>query len=156
MNRLYGKAAPVLLGGFLFLIALSAESQSAACKATEPDMLGQFYKPKAPVRSSVGTGFILKGTVRSSKDCAPIPRATIEFWLADPDGEYDDAHRATVIADASGSYKFESNVPRPSYGRPPHIHVRVYAGGFNTLITQHYPEAAKTGAVFDLVLVPYQ
>src|SRR3712207_7896038 len=31
-------------------------------------------------------------------DCKPIGNARIEFWLANPRGEYDDAHRATVFA----------------------------------------------------------
>jgi protocatechuate 3,4-dioxygenase beta subunit len=154
MKNWYGKTAMVLAAGLLLLTGLLAESQAAACKATEPDMLGPFYKPNAPIRSSVGTGYALQGTVRSSKDCAPVPGAIIEFWLAGPDGEYDDAHRATVIADASGSYRFESNVPQPVVGRPPHIHVRVSARGFKTLVTQHYQESGKRAAVFDLVMVP--
>lgn len=140
--------------GFLFLIALSSSSHAAECNPTEPDMSGPFYKPNAPVRSSVGKGYVLQGTVRSSKGCIPVSKATIEFWLAGPDGEYDDAHRATVIADASGSYRFESNRPQPYAGRPPHIHIRVSAPGFKTLVTQQYPEAGKTSAVFDLVLIP--
>lgn len=154
MNNLYGIASLLVLAGQLFLTALPAESETGTCKPTGPDMLGPFYKPDAPVRSSVGKGYVLEGTVRSSKDCSPIQQATIEFWLAGPDGQYDDAHRATVVADASGYYRFESNVPRPYSGRPPHIHIRVSAKGVKTLVTQHYPEAGKTRAVFDLVLVP--
>jgi protocatechuate 3,4-dioxygenase beta subunit len=47
----------------------------------------------------------------------------------------------------------ESNVP-VSYGsRPPHIHVRVRAPGYEELVTQHYPERAQRKANFDLVLV---
>jgi len=153
MKTWYG-IAMIFAAGLLILTAFPAELQAAACKATEPDMLGPFYKPDAPIRSSVGTGYTLQGTVRSSKDCAPVPGATIEFWLAGPDGEYDDAHRATVVVDASGAYWFESNLPQPYFGRPPHIHVRVSASGFKTLVTQHYPEPGKRAGVFDLVLVP--
>jgi protocatechuate 3,4-dioxygenase beta subunit len=154
MKTWYSKAAMVLAAGLLLLAAVPAESRAAACKATEPDILGPFYKPNAPIRSSVGMGYVLKGTVRSSKDCAPVPEATVEFWLVGPDGEYDDAHRATVIVDASGSYRFESNVPQPYFGRPPHIHIRVSATGYKTLVTQHYPDPGKRAAAFDLVLVP--
>jgi protocatechuate 3,4-dioxygenase beta subunit len=78
----------------------------------------------------------------------------VELWLAGPKGEYDDAHRATIIADASGAYRFESNAPPPYYGRPPHIHLQVSAKGFSTLVTQHYPAARTKEAVFDIVLVP--
>ncbi|HWR73774.1 MAG TPA: intradiol ring-cleavage dioxygenase [Nitrospirota bacterium] len=153
MKRFSGNAALVFLGG-LMVFVLAAESPAGTCTPTEPDMLGPFYKPGAPMRSSVGKGYVLKGTVRSAKDCTPVPRAVIEFWLAGPEGVYDDAHRATVVADASGSYWFESSLPKPYYGRPPHIHIRVSATVFRTLVTQHYPEAGKTEAVFDLVLLP--
>jgi protocatechuate 3,4-dioxygenase beta subunit len=129
-------------------------SVAATCTPTEEDALGPFYKPDAPARTSVGKGYILRGFVRSSKDCRPVPGAMIELWLAGPDGEYDDARRATIIADASAAYRFESNVPPPYYGRPPHIHLRVTAKGFRTLVTQHYPSKGTVNAVFDIVLVP--
>jgi protocatechuate 3,4-dioxygenase beta subunit len=45
-------------------------------------------------------------------------------------------------------------VPVVYGGRPPHIHVRVFAPGFQTLVTQHYPTAGQTEATFDLVLLP--
>jgi protocatechuate 3,4-dioxygenase beta subunit len=78
----------------------------------------------------------------------------IELWLAGPDGGYDDAHRATVRADSKGRYRFESDAPPPYFGRPPHIHLRVSAKGYQTLVTQHYPEQGAKNASFDLVLVP--
>jgi len=116
--------------------------------------MGPFYKPNAPVRSSVGTGYVLQGVVRTAKGCSPVAGAMVELWLAGPNGEYDDAHRATIIADASGAYRFESNIPSPYSGRPPHIHLRVSAEGFATLVTQHYPVADAKEAVFDIVLTP--
>ena len=74
--------------------------------------------------------------------------------MANPDGEYDDQHRATVISDDAGAYRFESHRP-PDYGfRPPHIHFRVTAEGFKTLVTQHYPETGTSQARFDIVLLP--
>jgi len=144
-------AASAVLFLFLYLPVIAL---AASCKPTPPDMLGPFYKPGAPVRSSVGKGYLLKGAVRSSKDCAPVAGARIEFWLAGPGGEYDDEHRATVIADASGAYRFESNFPPPYSGRPPHIHIKASAPGFRTLVTQHYPQKGAKEGSFDLVLVP--
>jgi len=138
----------------LLLLFLPLSAPAATCESTERDALGPFYKPGAPERQSVGTGYVLTGMVRSAKDCAPIPGATIEFWLAGPDGGYDDAHRATVTADERGSYRFESNAPPPYYGRPPHIHLRVSIKGFVTLVTQHYPEKGRREANFDVVLSP--
>jgi protocatechuate 3,4-dioxygenase beta subunit len=142
----------------LILLLSSAGTLSGAlaatCPPTEEDALGPFYKPNAPIRASVGKGYLLQGVVRSSKECGPIPSAVIELWLAGPDDEYDDAHRATIIANASAAYHFESNVPPPYYGRPPHIHLRVSAKGFKTLVTQHYPSQGAKSAVFDIVLIP--
>jgi catechol 1,2-dioxygenase len=123
------------------------------CKPTQPDMLGPFYEPGAPVRTSVGSGYVLSGRVLAAKECKPIPSARIEFWLANPRGEYDDAHRVTVLADQRGRYRLESNVPVSYGGRPPHIHVRVRAPGYEELVTQHYPQRGQRKANFNLVLV---
>jgi protocatechuate 3,4-dioxygenase beta subunit len=131
----------------------AARGEPADCKPTQPDMLGPFYEPGAPVRSSVGNGYVLSGTVLTAEECKPIPSAHIEFWLANPRGEYDDAHRATVFADQRGEYRLESNVPVSYGGRPPHIHVRVRAPGYEELVTQHYPQRGQRKANFDLVLL---
>ena len=137
--------------------AATEESQagggSANCEPTQPDMLGPFYEPGAPVRTSVGSGYVLSGAVLGAEDCKPIRNARIEFWLANPSGEYDDAHRATVFTGERGGYRFESNVPVSYGGRPPHIHVRVTAPGFEELVTQHYPKRGQRKATFNLVLV---
>jgi protocatechuate 3,4-dioxygenase beta subunit len=92
--------------------------------------------------------------VKSAENCAPIAGARIELWLAGPDGHYDDDHRATMFPNESGQYRFESNIPPGYAGRPPHIHIRVSADGFQTLATQHYPAKGQTEGYFDLVLVP--
>jgi len=159
-NRAYSENMDVrnLLRSFLLcmfiLSGVVSFAETKTCKPTEPDMLGPFYKADAPVRSSVGKGYVLDGVVRSSKDCAAIRGAQIEFWLTGPDGQYDDSHRATVYSDDKGAFRFESNYPKPYYGRPPHIHIRVSAQGFKNLVTQHYPDKGKSGATFDLVLIP--
>jgi protocatechuate 3,4-dioxygenase beta subunit len=145
----------VVLASLLALGLGSAPSSAAIsqkCRATAPDSLGPFYEPGAPVRGRVGTGYVLRGRVLSLATCRPIARARIEFWLVNEQGEYDDAHRATVVAGRDGRYRFESNKPIGYSGRPPHIHVRVAARGFRTLVTQHYPRSAATSAVFPLVL----
>ena len=117
-------------------------------------MLGPYYEPNAPERTSVGSGYVLSGTVLGADGCDPVPEARIEFWLVNPRGEYDDAHRATVFPGEGGRYRFESNVPVSYGGRPPHIHVRVSAPGYRNLVTQHYPDAGHREASFDLILKP--
>ena len=138
----------------IFMISMPGMSVAVTCTPTEPDMLGPFYKPDAPIRSRVGKGYVLTGTVRSAADCSAISGAKVEFWMAGPDGEYADTFRATLFSSSSGAYRLESHIPPPYYGRPQHIHILVSASGFRTLVTQHYPEKGKTEGVFDLVLIP--
>jgi protocatechuate 3,4-dioxygenase beta subunit len=142
-------------------IAVSAEhspqkANTHKCYPTEPDMEGPFYKPNAPVRSKIGEGYTLKGTVRSVRDCAIIPDARVEVWVAGPDGEYSDDYRATVVSDATGIYQLSSHFPPGYYGRPPHFHIRLAVDGYRTLITQHYPAEGSGLGEFDLVLIPFQ
>ncbi|KAA0244150.1 MAG: intradiol ring-cleavage dioxygenase [Candidatus Brocadia sp. AMX2] len=147
-----------LLGLTLAMAGEGAKSiqttNTEPCKPTPPDALGPFYTPNAPERTSVGKGHILSGVVRTSVDCSPIAGARIECWLTGPDGKYDDDHRATMFADKEGAYKFESNFPPPYSGRPSHIHMKITAKGFRTLVTQYYPDMGKTEGEFDLVLIP--
>ena len=133
---------------------VAAANSVSECALTEPDLLGPFYVPDAPERNQVGEGYVLRGRVLGLDGCSPLPGAQIEFWLAGANGEYTDAERATWFADDQGSYTFFSNLPASYEGRPPHIHLRVTAAGYETLVTQHYPEPGQTEGLFDLVLAP--
>jgi protocatechuate 3,4-dioxygenase beta subunit len=124
------------------------------CAVTPPDVLGPFYTPGAPERNVVGSGYTLSGHVLSVNGCVPIPGAKIELWMAGPDGVYTDEFRATIITGADGAYRFESTVPVPYENRPPHIHLKVTAPGYEDLVTQHYPAQGQTEAEFNLVLIP--
>lgn len=123
------------------------------CEVTEPDSMGPFYEPNAPFRSQVGSGYVLSGRVLALEGCVPISDALVEFWLASPQGDYGDDYRASLMSDSDGLYEFESHVPVPYTSRPPHIHIRVSAPGFQALVTQHYPEEGQKRGEFDLVLV---
>ena len=142
----------------LLLLALLGGCQGQApepvgdCQPTPFDEIGPFYRPNAPVRARVGKGYVLKGTVRSVENCRALPGAMLEFWLVNEQGEYDEHHRATVLTDRKGRYKFESNRPVNYVGRLPHIHMRISAPDHETLITQHYPEKGESTARFDIVL----
>ena len=135
-------------------IAESAPPPSASvrCAPTQGEAGDSSYKANAPVRSQVGTGFVLSGIVRSGIDCSVITRARVEFWLAGPNG-YDEAHRGTVITDGTGRYRFESNIPGGGGWRP-HIHLRIAVPGFRTLVTVYFPRAGSAAGTFDLVLEP--
>jgi len=139
----------------ILLLACGRETSAAAdCTPTPWDEIGPFYRQNAPVRNSIGKGYVLSGTVRSSADCRPLPNIRIEVWQAGPDGEYGDKYRATLYSDQNGQYRLETSLPPPYAQRPPHIHILVDAKGFEGLITQHYPKKGSKGATFDLVIVP--
>lgn len=135
------------LGGVADVADAAPPPTAPRCTITQGSG-GPDYKPNAPLRSRVGSGFVLSGTIRSGIDCAVIPKARVEIWLAGPNG-YDDAHRGTVITDGNGRYRFESNFP-PSN----HIHVRVAVPGYRPLSTVYFPQAGTTAGTFDLVLEP--
>lgn len=124
------------------------------CSPTPPDAIGPYYKPGAPRRRQIGSGYNLIGIVVSATDCAPIPNSKIEIWMAGPDGKYSDAYRATIKTDRSAAYRIQSHFPSGYYGRPPHLHMKISARGYQTLVTQHYPEDGQVEGVFDIVLIP--
>jgi protocatechuate 3,4-dioxygenase beta subunit len=97
---------------------------------------------------------VVTGVVRTAGSCAPVTRARIEWWQANAQGQYDDAHRASQAADAEGKYRFETNFPGIYPGRPPHLHVKVSAPGHRTLTTQLYPRPGQTDLPFDFILRP--
>ena len=155
MNTISKLKKTICFTAVLFVTSAFQYVEAKDCPPTEPDALGPFYKSDAPVRSKIGAGYILAGTVRSSVECSPVAGARIEMWQAGPDKEYDDAHRATLFSNTDGQYRLETHYPpRYSLWRPSHIHILVDAPGFRRLVTQHYPEKNFREAFFDLVLIP--
>jgi catechol 1,2-dioxygenase len=138
----------------LGLLTLPLPAQASSCKPTPWDEIGPFYRQNAPLRNSIGRGYLLSGTVRSSVNCSAIPKARIEVWQTGPDGKYDDAHRATIISDSQGRYRLETDFPGGYAQRPSHIHILVDVRGYEGLVTQHYPKKGARQATFDLVLEP--
>src|SRR5436853_144971 len=131
-------AAGVLLAALLGMrsavtAGAAPPATGARCPLTAGDGGDPFYKPNAPVRSHVGTGFVLTGVVRSGIDCSILQGAHVEFWLRRPDGQYDDAHRGTVLTDAGGRYRFASNFPGGDGGFRPHINLRIAVRGYRPL-----------------------
>jgi protocatechuate 3,4-dioxygenase beta subunit len=73
----------------------------------------------------------------------PISNGLIEIWHADQSGQYDlDGFRcrASIKTSQQGEYGFETIMPKGYGGRPRHIHYKISADGFDTLVTQLYFE----------------
>jgi protocatechuate 3,4-dioxygenase beta subunit len=105
-----------------------------------------------PARSSVGQGHVLRGTVRSVRDCAPLAGATLIFWQAGPDGNYAPAYEATMRTDANGAYRFEGPYPGTYEGTRPHIHMFVVADGHAGIETVYQPLSGSQAGTYDIVL----
>lgn len=110
---------------------------------TSPNQEGPFYSPGSPEKSTLieegmpGIPILITGRV-FDQDCNPIPGAKLDFWLADVNGEYDNVGytlRGHLFTDNNGIYALESIEPTPYTGRPPHIHVKVFAPEDNELLT---------------------
>lgn len=134
-------------------------------RATPSQVLGPFFVPNAVFRSNLvpkgmsGDPVRVSGQVLST-DGTPLANATLHVWVADPQGRYDNQDdagdpvvlpagglrlRGRIRTDARGRYSFRCLRPGnyPLVGesvdtRPSHIHVRVDAAGFDTLVTQLY------------------
>ena len=131
---------------------------------THPQTEGPYFKPSSPLRASLiepgieGTRIVVEGTVLSG-DCRPVPKAIVDFWQADAQGEYDNVGfrlRGHQLTDDAGRYRLESVVPGVYPGRTRHFHVNVQAPGQPVLTTQLYfpgePLNARDG-IFDPGLV---
>ncbi len=133
----------------------TAEAQSAV--PTPSQVTGPYYPVEPiPLRAKLllpgGAGEPLQvtGRVLNTRGEA-LREVRVEVWQADAQGRYrhpDDAGFlqvdpnfaafGAVVTDAQGRYAFDTIVPVPYSGRPPHIHVRLHRAGHVQLTTQLY------------------
>jgi protocatechuate 3,4-dioxygenase beta subunit len=144
----------------LLSLPLAALGQAPCGAPTPGDMEGPFYKAGAPERASLAEPgakaekLLLTGVVRSA-DCKPLAGVRLDFWHADPQGDYDNQgyrYRGVVTTDAEGRYRLETNLPPPYMGRPRHIHVKLRRPGGEVLTTQLYFPGESRGADKALVV----
>jgi catechol 1,2-dioxygenase len=97
-----------------------------ACKLTERDIIGPFYRFGAPFQTKLaganepGERLIISGRVLGSDCRSRLPNALIEVWQANQAGHYDtnkpgdftervDFHlRGMMLTDQQGNYEFET------------------------------------------------
>ncbi len=129
---------------------------------TTTDILGPFYRPGAPLRTSLrlpdtnGTPIVLEGKIFREDGKTPIRDAFVEVWHCDENQVYDNTsdeynYRGGQRTRKDGAYAFKSILPVPykavpnieSSWRPAHIHMRVSVPGQQDLITQIYFKGGK-------------
>jgi protocatechuate 3,4-dioxygenase beta subunit len=145
----------VLAVGVVATAAAAAGAPAAnQCRPTLGDARGPFDQGTPPLRAKIGTGHVLTGVVLSSLNCRPIRGAQVQFWQSNRKGRYTRATSGTVITNGAGRFRFEGPRPSSYEGREPHIHIRVFARGYEPLLARYVPaEGARRGSV-RLVLVP--
>ncbi|MCC6533925.1 MAG: hypothetical protein IT531_15355 [Burkholderiales bacterium] len=141
--------------GFLLgTLAWAAGSAAAQCRRTPTDALGPYYLAAQPQQRDLcqrdtSPGMLVSGFVRRFPECQPVPGALVEVWHADARGAYSRTDtvvasdlacmlRASVRAGDDGRYAFRTLAPGAYFRRAAHIHFRVSAPGFRTLVTQMY------------------
>lgn len=134
-------------------------------QATPQQVLGPYFLANSPVLAPFdltaaggkGDKFELSGQVLGT-DGAIISGATVHVWLADTKGVYDNQDakgnavnlpparhrlRGRIVTGADGKYSFKAVRPgcyaiQPGVFRPGHIHIKIEAAGYQTLVTQLY------------------
>ncbi len=123
-----------------------------ACDETKENPEGPFYSAGAPWRDTLldagmaGTLLTIRGHIRGvGLGCEPIQNASLDVWQADSVGRYDRRGfvlRGRIATKSDGSYELRTIVPGYYLDggkyRPSHIHVKVTAPGYITLVTQLY------------------
>jgi protocatechuate 3,4-dioxygenase beta subunit len=104
---------------------------------------GPFYTPRSPERAdliepgSKGRVVELSGQVLT-RACRPVPRALVDLWHADENGDYDNKgfrYRGHVFTDAEGRFRFRTVEPARYPGRTRHYHVKVRAPAQRDVLT---------------------
>jgi protocatechuate 3,4-dioxygenase beta subunit len=136
-------------------VSTGASPAAKACRITPSQGAGPYGTNGVapPRRSKIGTGHVLTGRVLRFPDCAPIKGAVVDYWQAGPRG-YTPAGRGRVITRADGSFRIEGPVPSSDDGRPPHIHLRVFYGGYEELVTTYFVPRGSHSGRLTLVLEP--
>lgn len=131
-------------------------ADSEDCVPTASNIEGPFYSLNAPERKDFrqwgdeGVEVTISGRVVNGDCTVPLSGAIVEFWHADPNGDYDNEseqmrYRGAIRVDQSGTYQLETLLPgrylNGTQYRPHHIHVKVWdADGNERLTTQLYFE----------------
>lgn len=167
-RRSFLKSIPLAAAAGFFSSGTTKALAEACGLATPRETSGPFYPgnpnfrveydltrlPGAP-REALGQRVYLTGLVQDEQ-CRPVANANVELWQACASGKYmhnsdpnpavPDPHFrywSEAFTAADGKFAFKTIKPGAypadvDWDRPPHIHFRVSALGYNELVTQMY------------------
>jgi hypothetical protein len=132
----------------------AAPEATPACRPTASQP-GPFQSRHVvpPRRSRIGRGHVLTGLILRFPDCARVKGAVVELWQESPNGNYDRRGQASVVTGRTGAFRFEGPVPPGGFGRPPHIHIHVSAGGYEDVATTYVLARGERRGRITIVLV---
>src|SRR5947199_8307573 len=97
-----------IVHGLLCVLVVAAAAApvvgQSRCAPSRPDALGPFYTANAPERATTGRGLVVTGRVLTIERCTPLARARLEWWSANPSGDYDGANPATQAPHEQGRH----------------------------------------------------
>ncbi len=147
---------------------VTAAANKVELQPTPAQVAGPYFLPNSPVSKNLdltpsgmtGDPIEVVGQVLST-DGKVLNGATVHVWLADPKGKYDNQDkkgdpvalppakhrlRGRIVVGKDGKYTFKAlrpgnyalSGPGSTDFRPGHIHIKVEAPGYETLVTQLY------------------
>lgn len=157
-------------------LAAAPAAQASGLKIPTPSQFAGPYYPVVPIprqndltrhqgHTAKGAPLTLAGSVVDIRG-QPLPDTLIEIWQADHQGRYRHpkapetdrvdpgyAGFGATLTDAAGRYTFQTILPVPYTGRPPHIHARLHWNGREVLTTQLYlaGQAQENGLILSLM-----
>ena len=92
----------------------------ARCEPTQSNPGGtNNYIPEAPRSNSLGSGFVIRGTVRAADGCRPLEGVRVQVWLATDSGDEEDNRASTFTgSDAFGGMTSELRQVGQSISKP--------------------------------------
>jgi len=157
----YGRVYGAELKSQVAAIAIPEAKPPAPLKPTEDNILGPFYRKRAPFRAKItpplepGDPLVVRGRVWGADTRRPLANAVLDIWQANAKGRYDNddpqnqpksgvfVNRARIAVDETGYYEYETIKPGryqigPNVWRPAHVHYMIACPGYKTLVTQMY------------------
>jgi protocatechuate 3,4-dioxygenase beta subunit len=148
-----GAGATLITGSTGLLVPASANTAFAPTQTMRGG--SNNYRPNAPLVESLGSGFVMHGTVRKAGTGEPLEGVRIQIWAATTlGGEREPRNHGSVLTRADGTYSLDMPQVVPNFGQP-HGHLAYDDDAFQTVFLRPVmPSASDTSLRADFTLAP--